>query len=542
MAPLEPGATAHTNSLPFALFSGQIVLVAGLTTHLLLTARRAARSLPPSTVTRTQEPTRRRHVAVFSVLALLSLASVTTFAVAWRVLSYVTWAETGNHEGTPGGLWTGNYGTGAEGVGRWHLGDWTSDIDLFRASDAVAVGTPEGFLYTAQHFVGLTAMAIFVGVEGHRRNLSTLTITSFVTLSAIGSLGYALNLLFITVLFTPLVLHNNAEPRETALFTPKPAVYYVPTIASFLTLHYLPTLLVNEVDITPLRFGYLAVPLFLAFAPQIVPQSWGHQHISKASAHRSYVRAFQVLGAASFLLYWKLFATTVFDNTPPQQSSVYDLLKHSIGKHDPSKTDRFLTGIASTADKLKLVSTHPLVSTTGCDVFFATLSLLTWTFTRNLDVDSILEDSILSFLASSKAEKHVAFEEGEHNSEVEDIESDAQSVRATTPKKRGRPRKNTTTNGNTSAVSSASSTGTLRRSTRRKAKSDYESEAESSYEPSTEAKKEVDRTETDGATVTEDLVHSGESTALALFLAFAGGLGQLAAGVLGAEVTGTAEY
>lgn len=51
-------------------------------------------------------------------------------------------------------------------MGRWYLGDWVSDVDLFRASDAVSVSTPEGFVYTAQHFVGLAAASIFYGVEG----------------------------------------------------------------------------------------------------------------------------------------------------------------------------------------------------------------------------------------------------------------------------------------------------------------------------------------------------------------------------------------
>jgi hypothetical protein len=95
-----------------------------------------------------------------------------------------------------------------------------------------------------------------------------LTIASFVILSAIGSLGYALNLFFITILFTPLVLRNFSE-REDALFTPKPAVYYVPVIVSFLFLHFLPDFIARKVDIVPLRLGYLAVPLFLAFVPQV---------------------------------------------------------------------------------------------------------------------------------------------------------------------------------------------------------------------------------------------------------------------------------
>jgi hypothetical protein len=268
MAPLDPNSTAQSNFKPIALFAGQVLLVCGLTTKVLRTALRAARSLPPSTVTRTQEPVRRRHAITFSVLAFLSLASVTSFAVIWRAMSYADWAEQGNHE-TPGGLWSGWYGTGDEGVGNWRLGDWLSDKDLIQESDTIAVARAETFLYTAQHFVGLLTNAMFMGVEGRRRNLPSSTIASFVVLSAIGSLGYSLSLFFVTILYTPFALHNNDTPRHDALFTPKPAVLYVPVILSLLTLNSLPGLLVKGEDVTLLRVGYIAVPLFLAFAPQV---------------------------------------------------------------------------------------------------------------------------------------------------------------------------------------------------------------------------------------------------------------------------------
>jgi hypothetical protein len=165
MAPLDPNTTAQSNFKPVALFSAQILLVAGLTTRVLLTARRAARELPPSTATRAQQPVRRRHALTFSVLAFLSLASVTTFSVMWRAMSYLHWAQQGNHE-VPGSLWSGWYGTGDEGVGRWRLGDWLSDRNLMSESDAIAVAIPETFLYTSEHFVGLLTTALFMGAEG----------------------------------------------------------------------------------------------------------------------------------------------------------------------------------------------------------------------------------------------------------------------------------------------------------------------------------------------------------------------------------------
>ncbi|KAJ4288454.1 hypothetical protein N0V90_011689 [Kalmusia sp. IMI 367209] len=532
MAPLETSATSLSNRFPVALFVGQTLLVAVLTTNVLVKARQAARSLPPPTATRAQGVARRRHAITFSVLAFLSLASVTTFAVLWRALSYLDWAETGNHE-LPGTLWAGWYGTGEEGVGRWRLGDWLTDTDLFRASDEVAVARPEAFLYTSQHFVALVANAMFMGIEGRRRNLSALTIASFVGLSAIGSLGYALNLFFVIMLYTPLAIHNKDTPRHDALFTPKPAFFYVPVLVSIFALHSLPGQLADNKDVILLRWGYVFVPLFLAFAPQIITLRywlrWGDHHVSKASAHRSYARVFYVLSIASFILHWKIFGFALFANTPLKEGSVYDRFKHAVGK-GRSTPSRLHEGINNLAQKLKPISIHPAVSVTTSDVFFTSVSLLAWAFIRDLDVETMLENSLFSFLAPRKQEKHVEIAEPKE-------EDDDEPVPATTPKKRGRPKKSTLTNGASSSSAASQSTGTLRRSTRRGLRSDFESDAEDAYEPSSTATRDINQTETDGAAITEDIVGPAESTALALFFFFIGGLGQVSASVLGAEVT-----
>jgi hypothetical protein len=162
MAPVE--AHAESNFVPYALFAGRISLVLGLTFNILLTTRRAAKSLPPATRTRSQQPLRRSYAILFSVLAGLSLASVTTFAVVWRLLSYMEWADEGRHS-LPIALWRGWYG---RDDARWHLRDWSMATSLERAreSDLTCIQTPEGFLYTAQHHVALLASAIFMGIEG----------------------------------------------------------------------------------------------------------------------------------------------------------------------------------------------------------------------------------------------------------------------------------------------------------------------------------------------------------------------------------------
>ncbi|KAF2642193.1 hypothetical protein P280DRAFT_479410 [Massarina eburnea CBS 473.64] len=526
MAPLEPDATARSNILPISLFAGQVLLVVGLTTKVLVTARRAAKSLPPPATTRAQEPFRRRHAIVFSVLALLSLASVTVFAVTWRALSYLEWADLREYE-TPNSLWTGWYGTGETGLGSWYLGDWLSDKNLIVESDAVAVAKPEAFLYTTEHFAALLANSIFMGVEGHRRNISTLTIASFVVLGAVGSLAYSLSLFFVTILYTPVSIHRSESRRQDALFTPKPAVFYVPVLLSILGINALPRLLKQNEDVDFLRFGYIAIPLFLAFASDIIPASWGQHHASRASAHHSFAKAFYVLSLASFALHWKTFFFAFFVNTPQEHSAVYDFVV-SLGNRSNSKPNRLLTGLSITATNLKRISTNPAMSVTTSDVLFTTISLLAWTFTRDLDVTTILDNSILSFLTSTKSEKHVSFDP-KPRPPVDPL------AEFLTPRRRGRPRKSTLTNGTSSSTPPS---GGLRRSARRKTRTDFESDAESTYEPSSAEKHAIAQTETDG-TPTEDPVGGGEATALAIMLAFVGGLGQMAASVLGAEVTGT---
>lgn len=218
-----------------------------------------------------------------------------------------------------------------------------------------------------------------------------------------------------------------------------------------------------------------------------------------------------------------------------------------------SKPNRLLSGISITGQKLKRISKHPAISVTSLDVLFTTISLLTWTFTRDLDVEAILENSIFSFLVR-KEEKHVAFTDKliKGKETAAESEAEAEAAGTQTPRKRGRPKKAASVSGG----SSVNGTGSMRRSTRNKRsvdldsdaesivtrrrtrRSDYESDAESTYQPSEQTKRSVAGLESDGATSAADVAHAGESTALALFLAFAGGMGQLAAGALGAEVAG----
>jgi hypothetical protein len=162
MAPVENDASTGSNSLPVALFGGQVFLVTVLTARVLLSTRRAAKAQPPSTRTRSQDHARRRHAITFSIIALLSLLSVGSFAFLWRAISYVEWAGENKYE-IPGSIWSGWYGAGDR---HWHLGDWVQGADLVKEFDKFGIMKPEGFVYTHQYFVGLIAASIFMGAEG----------------------------------------------------------------------------------------------------------------------------------------------------------------------------------------------------------------------------------------------------------------------------------------------------------------------------------------------------------------------------------------
>ncbi|OCK95837.1 uncharacterized protein K441DRAFT_686237 [Cenococcum geophilum 1.58] len=526
MAPVEPELT-NSNTVPIALFSSQVLVIAGLTTTALYTIRRAWRTLPPSHNTRLQQVWRRRAVFVFSFLAVASLAVQTAFSVAWRVLSYQEWARQGDYE-TSNGIWTGWYGTGEEGVGV-QLGNWMKDVDLVREANRYVVQSPRAFVWTHQLFTGLIIASIFMGIEGQRRNLPATTIASFVLLSQICGLSFAQNLFFVLMLFTPIPLYSVLPPRRGHLWTPKPVVYLVPALLSLVCLHLMPSV-ENELVIMFFRAGYFIVPLYLALAVQVVPSSWGMVHKDSHSAHRSLVNVFYFLGVFSLLLQFKQVVVALVDSTPSAHYSGLDYVKNLHRGGTRSASERVWTALTRL---VAAVSNHPAISMASMDVVLSGVGLCLWAFVRGLNVDAMLDCSGLSFFSETKEaeeeakERHVAFKD--------QLKPTVNSLTpSTSPAKRmrGRPKKN----GNLSHSTATPSSTPLRRSTRRRA-AEHESDSEDSFKPSQHVSTEIAKTEHDNGQG-EDMVADGEAAALALGLSFIGGLGTASASVLGAEIAG----
>ncbi|KAF2203457.1 hypothetical protein GQ43DRAFT_438778 [Delitschia confertaspora ATCC 74209] len=538
MAPIEAEALSHTNVRPVLQFASQLVVNSGLTSYILFNIWHAAKTIPPLANTRSQSSIRRRHAFTFAMLGLLSLASVTTFGVAWRVLSYLAWADHEKHNHPPS-LWSGWYGTGEEGVGNWRLGDWMRDVDLRKMTDAVAVGSTEGFAWTSQWYNGLVASALFMGVEGYRRNLPGALIAAFVALGQFGSLGFALNLFLITLLYIPVPLQRVSPLSPDRLSTPKPFFYWLPVIGAFGLLHYMRVLFNQGSDIAGLLNLYWGFPYFLAFAKQIAPVGLTDHPTSKAASHRSLSKAFYAVGLTSTLLFWRQLGISFLVNTPTKQDSIYDLIFRPDQQH--TNAGRALLGLKTAIHKLRFISGHPVISATSSDILFTTISLCVWAFMRNLDVHDMLSCSVFSFLTGkAQPEKHVAFKEKVEEKPAPEPAA-VPEIKITPVKRgRGRPRKNVEAQASGSKASGAVIAGSLRQSSRRKTSGSVEPVQDEDYQPPAEVAEEIDHTEIDRLAAPEDVLHGGEAAALGLFFTFVGGLGQLAASVLGAEAVGGA--
>lgn len=78
-----------------------------------------------------------------------------------------------------------------------------------------------------------------------------------------------MSLFFVTILYTPISEHRTDASYHNALFTPSPIVYDAGIVISVLSLNLLPELVADFGDVRIMRLGYIVMPLFFAFAPQV---------------------------------------------------------------------------------------------------------------------------------------------------------------------------------------------------------------------------------------------------------------------------------
>jgi hypothetical protein len=171
MAPVEP-EVANSNTVPFALFSSQIASVGTLLLTIAIGLYRTSSALPPSQDTRLRQPKRKRSIAVFSTLSVLSFCVLAYFAVDRRIYSYRAWAQAEEQEAT-NRIWSGWYGTGKNGQLSLQLGRWLQDINPDKEAWEYAAKNSRSFWWTQQQYSGLLVWSTFVGLES--KNLAAST-------------------------------------------------------------------------------------------------------------------------------------------------------------------------------------------------------------------------------------------------------------------------------------------------------------------------------------------------------------------------------
>jgi hypothetical protein len=176
MAPID-AEFANSNAKPLFFLGTHATLISGLVLVIIRFIYRAHSETPPALHTRNKHALHRWGVLLFTFLTGASLLVTVYHALAWRYASYVNWASASYSE-VPGTLWDGWYANLLKreregsvldtlGVSGWQLGRWMDDTDLVAETNAAAIGSPRGFWWTYQNFVGLIVWSVFAGIEGN---------------------------------------------------------------------------------------------------------------------------------------------------------------------------------------------------------------------------------------------------------------------------------------------------------------------------------------------------------------------------------------
>lgn len=546
MAPIEADIS-NSNIRPIGLFASYLAAASGLTFFVSRNILfKAFKSLPPSQATRIRTTNRRKHVILFTSLAVVSL--IVTIWQMFRVLSlsYRAWAyEMG--QSLPQS-WVGEGGVWGEGKTGLALGRWLEDTDLLNDALEIAVEKSRRYWWTQQLILAAAAWSIYLSVEGRRRNIRHLW--AFMLLAQTVGLSFAINLFFVAVLLTSVPLaprenesespravvkqrqkksafsdtststltqkttdivlsawtrvrpflppsptkphHHTWEPHALALFAP----VLVSCICAFL----LPYATGTEL------FFPLHLVSCLALLQPLYPQFFMPESFGSTSPTHSHVYLPRLISAVSFALHIKQSLVALLDADPGAYSHRHShYLAYAHLPHEEERTKAYRSATAF-GGVLGAFDDHPVVSLVGWDVLMCGLSLGLWAAIRGIHPGRILSAVGLGTELPKSTKKPA-------------------------PRKRG--------NGSakTAAAKEDDTTGTITKtpakSTRRRKKSTKSEGADDTIDAAAEFKPppsaEIDDMAFEGE---EDLPENFESAALDWGLFALGGLGVSAVGAL----------
>lgn len=416
MAPIEPDFSNASLQATAGLAGYALTSVALTTLICYDVLYKSYKALPPSQDTRSRQSNREKHVRAHTLLAIAALATSCYHTLDYAFLSYRVWAQEMGHEVPV--LRTLGWDIGSQ----YHIGRWWKDTNLLQDAWEIVIDRSRRYWWAEQHLLGTASWAMFVGIEGRRRNIHRLW--AFILLAQFVSLSFAVNLFFLAILLSPMLAPSTAadpSSRDADHFqvrlaflpdsvnnvmtflrtylpllpthphahpwTPSPYAYIPTTLALQIATYLLPytthtpqfSATIAIINISTLRLAYMA---------RLTPVAYG----SNAYPSRNYTSVYRITSFISLLLHIKSTAVAMLDNDPGayplnHPHSRYLAALRLPHEHERSRLTRSRLGFTRVLTSL---NDHPIVAMIGYDVLLTALSLCTWATLRGLDVEKIL--------------------------------------------------------------------------------------------------------------------------------------------------------
>ncbi|GKT57556.1 alpha-mannosyltransferase Alg11p [Colletotrichum tofieldiae] len=241
-----------SNARPLAIFTGYMVLAASLTAKSIGIIRGQQRV---SSVQHGPARSTNRHaIAVFSILAAVSLATTWYHMFRFFEWSYVQWDSQQ--------FWAAVVGGKPAGL---RLGEWLRDTSLFRQAWASTLETGPRAWWSLQIFGFCANWSVLLAAQAQKRRIPHAWV--FVLLGQVVAISFAANMSFLAILCskvpTPAVSKSQKNRDET-----NPAVVSWHTVVLVIILLWA-TIIPAAID-HPRFLSLLLGPHLLAFAPLVL--------------------------------------------------------------------------------------------------------------------------------------------------------------------------------------------------------------------------------------------------------------------------------
>ncbi|KAF1845439.1 uncharacterized protein K460DRAFT_355260 [Cucurbitaria berberidis CBS 394.84] len=337
-----PPQGADTNTRPYLIFFSYLGTCVSVTVFIILKILKRYSVLQKST---TAQPPPRKHVWLFTALAVGSLATTWSFMVQYFSISYQTWL-----------MWRSYLELDPH---HRHWGLWLRETSLFKeAWETLIVGTAR-YWWSHQIFFFALGLGLYLEQKGIRRGIKYTW--AFMLLGQIVAISFATNLFFLTLLLSPPA----PPPPSSGVYRRKWLGPWLLNLVAILATTYPALLLADEhywhhpTAFMPVLLAPHVALLVLPFARAILPAKYFNDNdVDFTDKVYNYMWAL-VLGNAGLML---LRATA--------SSYAY-------------------SGFRGIRDALL---EHPVVSTVGFDVIFCWITWICWYQTQSTTTNTNVKE------------------------------------------------------------------------------------------------------------------------------------------------------